>query len=65
MMRDSVRYFCLKITLDESFLYFERLAVFKKSLALIVFGIGGVLTRESDTCHIWVMEYGVVRSWTK
>ena len=51
--------------LDESFLYFERLAVFKKSLALIVFGIGGVLTRESDICRIWVMEYAVVRSWTK
>ena len=51
--------------LDESFLYFERLVVIKKSLALIVFGIGGVLTRESDICHIWVMEYGVVWSWTK
>ncbi|XP_030924560.1 F-box/kelch-repeat protein At3g23880-like [Quercus lobata] len=42
----------------------EYLAVFKGSLALIVFGEG--VAENSNICHIWVMkEYGVVESWTK
>nr|POF25000.1 f-box protein [Quercus suber] len=42
----------------------ENLAVFKGSLALIVFGQD--VAENSNICHIWVMkEYGVVESWTK
>ena len=44
--------------------HFERLAMFKGSLALIVFGED--LVEMSDICHIWVMkEYGVVESWAR
>ena len=44
--------------------HFERLAVFKGSLALIVFGED--IDEGIDICVIWVMrEYGVVESWTK
>ncbi|XP_023907625.1 F-box protein At3g07870 isoform X1 [Quercus suber] len=44
--------------------HFERLAMFKGSLALIVFGED--LVEKSDRCHIWVMkEYGVVESWAR
>ncbi|XP_075637740.1 F-box/kelch-repeat protein At3g23880-like [Castanea sativa] len=44
--------------------YTQYLAVFKGSLALIVFGEG--VAENSNICHIWVMkEYGVVESWTK
>ncbi|KAK4580962.1 hypothetical protein RGQ29_024567 [Quercus rubra] len=40
------------------------LAVFKGSLALIVFT--EALADKSKICHIWVMkEYGAVKSWTK
>ena len=43
---------------------FERLAVFKGSLALIVFGFA--LVDNSGICQIWLMkEYGVVEFWTK
>ncbi|XP_050245421.1 F-box/kelch-repeat protein At3g23880-like isoform X1 [Quercus robur] len=42
----------------------ENLAVFKGSLALIVFGED--VAENSNVCHIWVMKkYGVVESWTK
>ena len=42
----------------------EGLAVFKGSLALIVFT--EALADKSKICHIWVMkEYGAVKSWTK
>jgi F-box interacting protein len=44
-------------------LAFERLAVFKGSLALFVFFLDAP---GNSICHIWVMrEYGVVESWTK
>ncbi|XP_050242325.1 F-box protein At3g07870-like [Quercus robur] len=44
--------------------HFERLAMFKGSLALIVFGED--LVEMSDICYIWVMkEYGVVESWAR
>ncbi|KAL4607345.1 hypothetical protein ACB092_09G166700 [Castanea dentata] len=44
--------------------HFERLAMFRGSLALIVFGED--LLEMSDICHIWVMkEYGVVESWAR
>ena len=43
---------------------FERLAVFKGSLAVVAFGKG--LDEVSNICHICVMrEYGVAESWTK
>jgi F-box interacting protein len=52
--------------LDGIFNPFERLAVFKGSLALIVFGKRPVNFTFNSVCHIWVMkEYGVVESWTK
>ena len=44
--------------------HFERLAMFKGSLALIVFGED--LVEMSDRCYIWMMkEYGVVESWAR
>jgi hypothetical protein len=43
---------------------FERLVVFKGSLALIVFGYA--LVDNRGICQIWVMkEYGVAEFWTK
>ena len=43
---------------------FERLAVFKGSLALTVFDYA--LVDNSGICQIWLMkEYGVVEFWTK
>ena len=50
--------------LDGVFVGTENLAVFKGSLALIVFG--AEVAENDNICHIWVMkEYGVVESWTK
>ncbi|KAK4581181.1 hypothetical protein RGQ29_024740 [Quercus rubra] len=56
-------------SVDENYLegivkHFERLAMFKGSLALIVFGED--LVEMSDRCYIWMMkEYGVVESWAR